>query len=94
MGNSLVKRAARYFDRHYPGWFKRDRVKLSKLNPGDGEYCITGQLGLGEWDREDLPLYVREATGWKPTQPVDRTRKRFQEPWENEIRARRKAARA
>lgn len=53
-----VERGARLLDEKNPGWYKR--IQLSRLDMGNGRYCILGQLyytyldgqwklGLSDW---------------------------------------------
>lgn len=71
-------------DRRYPGWHRK--VKLTELDLADGTCCVTAQLGLTGTERWALPKTVLRATCWEDNLRAEQV----QEPWENEIRARRK----
>lgn len=84
---TAVKKAAAWFDKKYPGWFRR--VSVQKLDMQSQCNCVTGQLGIDEEEIHKFPDTVILATLWDSEVPYWET---AQEPWENEIKARRRKA--
>lgn len=86
---ALVRRAAAFLDQKFPGWHRK--VNIKDLNLNSSVNCVTGQMRSRGVDIrvDELPLYVQEATLWhigRNYTSIDHV----EEPWKDEIRARRK----
>lgn len=84
---TAVRKAAAWFDKKYPGWYRK--VSVKKLDMTNSCNCVTGQLRINE---DTLPLHVQKATLWADDLIPDSYYDEVQEPWENEIKARRRKA--